>query len=375
VVVKRPVIICANPVFGDQGLSSTEEIARELSKLRPVLFVNFPLTIQQLISEKTRAKNVNKTTLVEGYEQLWVYEPPIMFPSNALRGFAYTFLSFLNNLRYYRGVRSAIHKRQWENVELVNAFNPMFSSAFFKLRASNRTYYCYDNIAASHWMKNHGSRLEAQMVPLVDRIIVSSQGLKEKFSHAAAPVVLIPNGMNSANFEVQEALPTGAIKIAYVGALDDRIDYGLLSQILELPLVSEFKIAGPIKCNEAKKISNHNKVSYLGIVPKARVGEVLEDVNLGIIPFVKNDFTKYIYPLKINEYLSKGLAVLSTDFADLSDFKEYVRPVSGIREAEKELLRILSEELIEEQKNRRHQFALKNTWANRANDFDSALDG
>lgn len=373
--MKRPVIICANPVFGDEGLSSTEEIAKELSKLRPVVFVNFPLTLSQLKSQKHRVKRVNTIESVEGYDQLWVYEPPIMLPSNALKGLSYTVVNDINNRRYYRGLKRLINQLNWNDVDIVNAFNPLYVSAFSKLKAHSLTYYCYDNIAASHWMRNHGTRLEDRLVNVVDRIIVSSPGLKAKFTRAGVPVNLVPNGMDASNFSVVDKLPKESLALAYVGAIDDRIDYEFIEEILKLPEVRILKMAGPLKTRQAEILSLHDKVEYFGVLPKEEVGKVLTDVNTGLIPFVKNEFTKYIYPLKINEYLGKGLAVLTTDFADLTDFEAFVQPVKSNGEATQELQRILKEDLTESKILARHQFALKNTWQHRAQSFNDALNG
>lgn len=373
--MKRPVVICANPVFGAEGLSSTEEIAKELSRFRPVVFVNFPLTLSQLKSERDRVKRVNTIVSVDGFDQLWVYEPPIVLPSNALTGVSYSVVNAINNKRYYRGLKRLLNQFKWKEVDLVNAFNPIYANACIKLQTHSLVYYCYDNIAASHWMRNHGTGLENRFIGQVDKIIVSSPGLKTKFSLASAPVILVPNGMDASNFEVIEDLPKDAIALAYVGAIDDRIDYDFVDEILELPEVSSLKVVGPLKTTRAEILSRHKKVEYLGVLPKEEVGRVLTDVNTGLIPFISNEFTNYIYPLKINEYLGKGFAVLTSDFADLTDFKEFVQPVKSSAEATEELKRILKEDLTESKKLARHQFALKNTWSQRAQSFNDALDG
>ena len=373
--MKRPVIICANPVFGDQGLSSTEEIAKELSKIRPVVFVNFPLTLSQLKSERQRLKRANTVAAVKGYDQLWVYEPPIMLPSNALNGLSYAVVNGINNKRYYKGLQRLIKQFNWNDVDLVNAFNPQFTRACIKFKAHSLTYYCYDNIAASHWMRNHGKRLEEQLILKADKIIVSSPGLKAKFSKCTIPVALVPNGMDALNFRVLDRMPKDSIALAYVGAIDDRMDYVLIDHLLNLPEVSKLKLVGPLKTAEAELLVKHHKVEYLGVLPKQEVGKVLTDVNTGLIPFIRNEFTQYIYPLKINEYLGKGLAVLTTDFADLTDFNEFVQPVTSFAEATDELQRILKEDLTESKKLARHQFALKNTWQHRAQSFNEALNG
>jgi teichuronic acid biosynthesis glycosyltransferase TuaH len=90
---------------------------------------------------------------------------------------------------------------------------------------------------------------------------------------------------------------------------------------------------------------------------------------------VKNDFTSFIYPLKINEYLSLGMAVLTTDFADLSVFKNWVRPVSSAQEAVMELARIEAEELHETAAAARITFAQSQSWEARADKMRMQLNG
>lgn len=102
---------------------------------------------------------------------------------------------------------------------------------------------------------------------------------------------------------------------------------------------------------------------------------MLQHCDMGLIPFVKNEFTKYIYPLKINEYLSLGLAVLTTDFADLSFFEDWVRPISNLEEAQVELARLQTEESNMESANERIAFAQTQSWEARAQKMRTQLNG
>ena len=84
-----------------------------------------------------------------------------------------------------------------------------------------------------------------------------------------------------------------------------------------------------------------------------------------IIPFVKNEFTKYIYPLKINEYLAMGKPVVTTNFADLSSFTS----IASIAQSTEDFLKAISSELAQNTSKReaeRLKFAAKNSWNHRA---------
>jgi len=80
-----------------------------------------------------------------------------------------------------------------------------------------------------------------------------------------------------------------------------------------------------------------------------------------------------IYPLKINEYLSVGVPVVLTTFAELPDFKEVVTFASN-----KELFYTAIKDEIEHDNitmiKKRIEFAKMNSWENRANQFGNILE-
>jgi glycosyltransferase involved in cell wall biosynthesis len=99
----------------------------------------------------------------------------------------------------------------------------------------------------------------------------------------------------------------------------------------------------------------------------------LKTFSAGIIPFVKSDFTKGIYPMKINEYLAAGLPVISTDFSNLDDFEGIIN-ITGDKEA---FLHDLQNELATdtpEKRNSRLEVAKQNTWTVRAGELSAAIE-
>src|SRR5688572_11340936 len=53
--------------------------------------------------------------------------------------------------------------------------------------------------------------------------------------------------------------------------------------------------------------------------------QYLAYMDVAILPFLVNDLTKSIYPLKLNEYLAAGKPVVSTNFStDVQSFSEVV---------------------------------------------------
>lgn len=378
-----PIVIFANPVYQGEGLASTVELAKEMARHQDVLFINFPMTYTQLFKGQERgrlkralgfAKRLYRPN--KDLDKLWVLEMPLMLPSNKIRSKkVYNQVLSRNNRTYKQHLLGAMQRLNWSSTIAVNAFNPLYKEAFLSFSALKHVYYCYDNIEAAYWLAEHGVPLEQELVKHSDEIYVSSQGLFAKFSGSHKPLTWIPNGMNPKDFTRNQAFAEHQLHAAYIGALDDRLDYPLLHNLLEANPALKMTLVGPVKCAAAQELTAMERVNYLGVKRPDEVGEHLQDCTIGLIPFVKNDFTSFIYPLKINEYLSLGMAVLTTDFADLSVFEDWVRPVSSAQEAVMELARIEAEELHEKAVTARITFAQSQSWEARADKMRMQLNG
>ena len=94
--------------------------------------------------------------------------------------------------------------------------------------------------------------------------------------------------------------------------------------------------------------------------------------DVGLIPFKQSDFTRFIYPIKANEYLAAGLPVVMTPFANLTEFDGAVRVAASADE----FVSALEDEIRRDSSHRqstRQAFASMNSWGNRAAQFGSIL--
>ena len=48
----------------------------------------------------------------------------------------------------------------------------------------------------------------------------------------------------------------------------------------------------------------------------------MRNFDVGIIPYIKNEYTNNISPAKLNEYLSLGLPCVSTDLNEIKNFNK-----------------------------------------------------
>ena len=161
--------------------------------------------------------------------------------------------------------------------------------------------------------------------------------------------------------------------VGYVGSLDDRIDYALLEFVIRRSPHLRFRFIGRITAvasvNALRKYSN---VEFMPPVAYVEVPDQVSRLAVGLIPFVKDEFTRFIYPLKVNEYLAVGKPVVMTNFTQLEEFAE-VAWICNDREA---FLGGIHQALVNNDSNlraKRAQVAQQNSWEHRTQKFIKVL--
>lgn len=272
-------------------------------------------------------------------------------------------------------LKRAIKKLKFSDPVMINAFNPTVGMSLLNhLDVSQSIYYCYDEIGASGWGSKHGKRLENKFARSVDQIIVSSTALLASKSRLNKETQLIKNGVDFELFHQAYQNKTHADRpqIGYVGSIDFRIDFHLLLQVVKRLPGCDFTFVGRITDWDAHiKLKDLPNVKFIGAQQPERLPCHLAKMQVAIIPFVKNEFTRNIYPLKINEYLAAGLPVVSTDFSDLSDFEDLI----SIKGSTEEFIKAIKLSLINPEDNKGEKIAVakSNDWSSRANQLNTIL--
>ena len=236
-------------------------------------------------------------------------------------------------------------------------------------------YHCYDEIHGAHeWRQKHGIALENRLLKIVDGVIVTSQGLYNSKRDLCKTCFMVKNAVNFNLFSRGFHSRIDALKtVGYIGTIDERLDYDLLQYLLTQMADVKFVFVGRINTRSGDTVLHRfPNASFTGAKKPDELPGYLKSFSAGIIPFVKNDFTRGIYPMKINEYLAAGLPVVSTDFSDLSDFDGTVR-IAGDKAT---FLQHLQTELATdttEKRASRQDIARQNTWAVRARELSDAI--
>lgn len=128
---------------------------------------------------------------------------------------------------------------------------------------------------------------------------------------------LIPQGFTP---PTQPPTRVTARVAAYLGNLHDAIDYKYFKKLIQVNSDWTFKLCGQIMSSSAQHLLRLPNVRYQGVIANHQISSFLADAALGLIPYVKTDWTSGVFPTKLFEYLSHYVPVLSTKIPEVAKF-------------------------------------------------------
>jgi teichuronic acid biosynthesis glycosyltransferase TuaH len=373
-------------------------LAKELAKHNRVFFIEQPFTLKDQLTVATPAVAKRKQYWKGGKnkylndpafpEKLTYVVPPRMLPVNFLApGKLYDLLSSWNNNRMYDLIRDIKKENQVSSYIFINCFNPFYINGFpDDIKPSLNAYYCVDDISQVEYTRKHGARKETEIIKQADVCFATGLELQRIKALINPKTYYLPNAGDYALFSraANEVLErpvelSGSDSrkiIGFTGSVEYRTDFDLLKKMVGHHKDKLFVVVGPVYAKEVSEMGFDQmpNVVFTGARHITELPAYLQYMDVMIIPYRLSVLTKSIYPLKLNEYLGAGKPVVSTIFSDdIKEFNEVVYLAKDHREF-LELIDKAINENSEEKKQLRMQFASKNTWAARVEQFWTFLE-
>jgi glycosyltransferase involved in cell wall biosynthesis len=115
--------------------------------------------------------------------------------------------------------------------------------------------------------------------------------------------------------EDQAALPHP--RLGYHGVVDERLDLSLLAAVADARPDWCFVIIGPVVKIDPASLPRRPNLHFLGARPYTRLPAYLSGWDVALMPFARNEATRFISPTKTPEYLAAGRPVVSTSIHDV----------------------------------------------------------
>lgn len=119
-------------------------------------------------------------------------------------------------------------------------------------------------------------------------------------------------------------------RIGYTGRIKSQLNFGLLLEVAKDNPDKSFVFVGPVASlgEEEKNYSELLKLSnvyFLGSKNADELAAYVNNYDICMMCYNINDYTKYIYPLKLHEYLASGKPVIGTPIDSLLEFERLIK--------------------------------------------------
>lgn len=204
-------------------------------------------------------------------------------------------------------------------------YTPMARSFTRHLQPAAVVYDCMDELSA---FKNPppllGAR-ERELFRRADLVFTGGQSLYESKRMRHDRVHLFPSSVDVQHFgQARTAQPDPADqaglprpRIGYFGVIDERMDIDLVAEAASARPEWQFILVGPVVKIDESAIPRLANLHLLGRKQYDELPGYLANWDVAIIPFARNESTRYISPTKTPEYLAAGCPVVSTSIRDV----------------------------------------------------------
>lgn len=228
--------------------------------------------------------------------------------------------------------RRRLHQRGCRKT-ILYVWRPEFAPALRLLAHDVSCYHIHDEYSFSETEAPIGAD-EMELLNSTNQVFIHSPALMEKKGHFNPHTLFVPNGVDFNAYAAPSPEPAdlAAIphpRIGYTGVIKPQLDWKLLTTLVETHPEWSFVFVGPVHHDAATRetigaLDARPNVHFLGEKTVWELTAYPQHFDVCIMPYRRNDYTKYIFPLKLNEFLASGRPVVGTRLRSLETFANVI---------------------------------------------------
>ncbi len=330
-MIKDRDIVCLSFVTWDDHWATPQQQMSRLAKHNRIFFVDQPISPLSLLTGIRRRDAVVR--------QFWRWRHGYReVAKNVFAGSPSPILP-LRNLKLANMINAFILRRwlarQVAQLKLRDPiywnFQPTMPGLGRAVEPALSIYHCVDDFSGiPHWWNMPASvrAREAACCREADVVICTGRMLVEERRSLNENIHFVPEGADVDLFATAGLSETkvpddiaelrGTI-VGYVGVVDFRLDTELLAYMAERQPDWSIAIIGPVKgdVQGLERLQGIRNVRFFGNRRIDQLPAYLKAMDACLIPYVLNDFTHHIFPLKLYEYMAAGKPIVATDMEEM----------------------------------------------------------
>jgi UDP-galactopyranose mutase len=204
-------------------------------------------------------------------------------------------------------------------------YTPMAMAWTAHLNPIATVYDCMDELSAFQGAPSDLKLREQELFQRADLVFTGGYSLFDAKRSQHPNVYAFPSSIDishfararSTNMEPADQAHLPRPRIGYCGVVDERMDLDLLAGISQLRPDWQLVMIGPVAKISHTLLPKSDNIHYLGMKSYDELPLYMSGWNVAILPFARNESTRFISPTKTPEYLAAGKPVVSTPIADV----------------------------------------------------------
>ena len=367
-------IVCISASEWDQNWLSNHQYMSRLAERNRVLYVERPRNLISASKCKLSARRENRCvgarvrSVGKATQSLLVATPPPVLPMRfetpVIHANQYMLRRWLRRVLADHGFRDFI---LW-------SYSPDACFLHGNLGEAFGVYSITDDHASYKGSRNRESNVrkwERRLIEKVDVVFATAQNLVELKRPHNSNCFYAPHGVDAELFATSmssDTIPAEELGdmqkpiVGFIGLLNCRIDVELIQACAARRPDWNFVLIGPQEPEfDAKLFHCCPNVTVLGRCDRLDVPRFLKAFDVGFIPYIVDEHTRYLHPLKVLEYLAAGLPVVATNLPAMRQYGERVAVGTNVGEIISQLTAVMKRD-GEQSKSNRQSFAMKQTW-------------
>jgi glycosyltransferase involved in cell wall biosynthesis len=236
-------------------------------------------------------------------------------------------------------------------------------------------YDCHDLLSGFARISPEIVDAEQQLFEQADFSVFTArtliEQLRQRYPALSESSMVIRNGVDVEHF--QPVSGDRSQVVGYAGSLDDWFDVECVRQAaIDHPSV-QFVFLGRMESQKVRSLEPLPNVRYYGEIPYQRLPVYMAEFDVALIPFIISPLTLATNPIKLYEYFSCGLPVVSTPLPEVVRFGDLVYTASTPKDFSAQVGRALAERDSGLRQARRDA-AMRESWQSRAQQLLDAVE-
>jgi len=321
----------------DEDPTSCNHVMKALSADNRVLWLNSICARRPNFGSGRDLRKIGRKLIAflrgptEVARNLWVYTPLVL-------PFPYTDAATAVNRWILRATVRLLRLRLRMRDFQLWTFLPTTAAYVGVMGESVSVYYCTDEWSGfEHLGGEPVAAMEQALCEKVDVVLTTSVPLRERKAAFNAETHLASHGVDHAHFATALDASTPVASelqylprpvIGFFGLIESWIDIALLARLAgRRPDWSIVLIGRAVA--DVTPLQAYPNVYLLGRRPYRELPSYAKGFDVAVCPFVVNELTRCINPIKLREYLSAGLPVVATGIPEAASFSASCRLVDG----------------------------------------------